>query len=174
MFKAIILDFKEYYSILKAWLFYRRHSLKLKLAISLAKMKQSAINKQYCVILTSSNKLVAVNNKEIEILKRTNCYSPRQMRFFAEKYKEREVELIEKLWSTDQSIGEKNSLALDIKTNMRNELNRMRTLKLIDKRVDVKKESFYYTPEGDNNKMSSQEQYEAKQRYIAYASKYMK
>ena len=81
MFREILSDFKEYWVWLQNWLFYRRHALKMNLAIRLADMKQRAFNKQYHVMLlevptkvsgriTYSDKLVSVNRDEINKFKR--------------------------------------------------------------------------------------------------------
>lgn len=81
MFKDIIADFKEYRVWLGNWLFYRRHAIKMGLAIRLADMKQKAFNKQYHVMLMEVpvkksrgtcyvDKLVSVNKEEINRLKR--------------------------------------------------------------------------------------------------------
>lgn len=73
MFKDIISDFKEFRIWFLNWLFYRRHAIKMSLAIRLADMKQKAFNKQYHVMLMelpSGDKLVSVNRDEINNLKR--------------------------------------------------------------------------------------------------------
>jgi len=66
-------DFKELSVWLHNWFFYRRHAIKLRLAIALANMKQKAFNKRYFVVLaetTKGDKLVSINNKEFDALKR--------------------------------------------------------------------------------------------------------
>ncbi|MDR1089934.1 MAG: hypothetical protein LBL79_02570 [Prevotella sp.] len=73
MFKDIVSDFKEYRIWLLNWLFYRRHAIKMNLAIRLADMKQKAFNKQFHVLLMglpSGDKLVSVTRDEITKLKR--------------------------------------------------------------------------------------------------------
>lgn len=120
MFKVILSDIKDTINWWRKYTHTKRHAFKLKLAIRLADMKQSAFNKQYFVVLTPGNKLIAINNNDVKMLKRNN---------------------------------------------------------LLDKRMDgmkLRKMSFYYTAFGQNNKMSKQEQLEAKHRYITYARKYLK
>jgi hypothetical protein len=75
MLKLIIEDFKEYKALIKEWFFYRRHALKLKLAIRLADIKQAAFNKQFFVILSPTDKLVAINNTDVRMLKKMKLMS---------------------------------------------------------------------------------------------------
>ncbi len=120
MFKILLADIIETINWWRKYTHTKRHAFKLKLAIKLADMKQTAFNKQYFVILTSGNKLIAINNNDVKMLKRNN---------------------------------------------------------LLDKKMDgmkLRRLSFYYTAYGQNNKMSKQEQIEAKHRYITYARKYLK
>ena len=73
MLKDIISDIKEYRIWLLNWLFYKRQSVKMSLAISLADIKQKAWNKQYHVMLLelpSGDKLVSVNRDDIDRFKR--------------------------------------------------------------------------------------------------------
>lgn len=72
MFKDIVSDFKEFRIWFLNWLFYRRHALKMKLAIRLADMKQKAFNKRYFIMLLelpSGDRLVSINNDEFKKLK---------------------------------------------------------------------------------------------------------
>ena len=73
MLRGIISDIREFWVWLCNWLFYRRQSFKMGLAIRLADIKQMAFNKQYHVMilaLPSGEKLVSVNNRDIERMKR--------------------------------------------------------------------------------------------------------
>jgi hypothetical protein len=73
MFKEIICDFKEYNVWIQNWMFYRRHAMKMSLAIRLADIKQKAYNKQYHVMILSLPKgdsLVSVNRDDIQAFKR--------------------------------------------------------------------------------------------------------
>jgi hypothetical protein len=72
MFKEIIKDFKEFKSWVNEYLFVKRFSTKLYLAIKLADIKQKAFNKQYFVVLAPDGRLVAINNKDIKKLKQRN------------------------------------------------------------------------------------------------------
>jgi hypothetical protein len=73
MFKEIISDFKEYKAWIQNWMFYRRHAIKMSLAIRLADIKQKAYNKQYHVMileLPKGDSLVSVNRDDIQMFKR--------------------------------------------------------------------------------------------------------
>lgn len=73
MFKDIVADFKELRVWLSNWLFYRRHAIKMGLAIRLADMKQKAFNKRFHVMLLelpSGEKLVSVSRDDINKFKR--------------------------------------------------------------------------------------------------------
>lgn len=86
-------DAKDAVIALQNWLFYRRMSFKMSLAIRLADMKQRAWNKQYHVMLLelpSGEKLVSINNLDIERLKRkkwlpkhTSMYDMRESIFYS-------------------------------------------------------------------------------------------
>jgi hypothetical protein len=83
MFKEIINDFKEFRLWLLNYLFYRRHSIKLKLAVALADIKQKAFNKRYFVVLIETpdrDRLVSINNNEFKIFKRRG-WLPRGMSY---------------------------------------------------------------------------------------------
>jgi calcineurin-like phosphoesterase family protein len=88
MFKEIAEDYKEFKAWLTDWIFYRRHAVKMSLAIRLADLKQKAFNKQYHIMLLSlpgREKLVSVNRKDIERLKRKK-WLPRNTSFFDLKH----------------------------------------------------------------------------------------
>ena len=69
MIKEIAQDFVEYYSVFKEWVYYKRHALKLKVAMKFADIKQAAFNKQFFVVMAGNGKLVAVNNDDVKRLK---------------------------------------------------------------------------------------------------------
>jgi hypothetical protein len=89
MFREIINDLKEFKLWLLNYLFYRRHAIKLKLAIMLADIKQKAFNKRYFVVLVETpekDRLVSINNREFEIFKRKK-WLPKEMTYLdLEKY----------------------------------------------------------------------------------------
>ncbi len=71
--KILRSDIKEAVVALRNWLFFRRQSFKMGLAIRLADMKQRAWNKQYHVMLVElpdGERLVSVNNQDINRFKR--------------------------------------------------------------------------------------------------------
>jgi hypothetical protein len=73
IFKIIRSDAKEALVAIRNWVFYRRQSFKMGLAIRLADMKQRAWNKQYHVMmleLPTGEKLVSVNNQDINRFRR--------------------------------------------------------------------------------------------------------
>ena len=81
--KIIRYDFIELKTWLSDWLFYRRRAIKMKLAISLADMKQRAFNKRYFVVLLETgrgDKLVSINNAEFKKLKRKK-WLPKKMSY---------------------------------------------------------------------------------------------
>jgi len=76
-------DFNELLVGLHNLFFYWRHSIKLRLAIVLADMKQKAYNKRYFVVLLDipgKEKLVSINNNEFDNLKRKK-WLPKNMSF---------------------------------------------------------------------------------------------
>ena len=82
--KAIHSDFKDAVVAFQNWLFFRRQSFKMGLAIRLADMKQRAWNKQYHVMLLElpgGEKLVSVNNQDINRYKRKG-WLPKKMGMF--------------------------------------------------------------------------------------------
>jgi hypothetical protein len=73
MFKEIISDFKEYKVWFENWIYYRRHAIKMSLAIRLADIKQQAFNRQYHVMLLElprGSTLVSVSRDDIQVFKR--------------------------------------------------------------------------------------------------------
>ena len=79
MFRDFIQDMKELYIWCDNWLYYRRHALKLRLAVNLADMKQRAYNKRYFVVTAvtgydkngrEKEKLVSINKDDFKMLKR--------------------------------------------------------------------------------------------------------
>lgn len=83
MFKDIVSDFKEFRIWFFNWLFYRRHTIKMNLAIRLADMKQKAFNKRYFIMLLelpSGDRLVSINNDEFKKLK-TKKWLPKNMNY---------------------------------------------------------------------------------------------
>jgi len=84
MFKEIIQDFKEYGIFLKKWIFYKRHSIKMSLAIRLADIKQKAFNRQYHVMLIalpSGDRLTSINREDVKILVRKK-WLPKDTTYF--------------------------------------------------------------------------------------------
>jgi hypothetical protein len=83
MFKGITNDFREFRLWALNYLFYRRHAIKLKLAVALADIKQKAFNKRYFVVLLEMpdrDRLVSINNKEFEVFKRRK-WLPKKMTY---------------------------------------------------------------------------------------------
>jgi hypothetical protein len=74
----------EFLLWLRDFLFYYRHSVKLKLAVMLADMKQKAFNKRYFVVLVETpqgeDRLVSINNNEFKAFKRRG-WLPKEMSF---------------------------------------------------------------------------------------------
>jgi len=88
MIKEIIQDFKEWNEWFKSYIFYRRQSVKMSLAIKLADVKQKAYNKQFHIMLLSlpvGEKLVSINRDDIECLKRKK-WLPKETNFFNLKH----------------------------------------------------------------------------------------
>ena len=77
MLKLIAADFKEYYSLFKEWIYFKRHALKLKVAMKFADIKQAAFNKQFFVVMAGNGKLIAVNNDDVKRLKRLKMMDKR-------------------------------------------------------------------------------------------------
>lgn len=67
-------DFREFLATLRNWIYFRRMSIRMGLAIRLADMKQRAYNKQYHVLImelpSGAERLFSLNNREIESFKR--------------------------------------------------------------------------------------------------------
>lgn len=55
---------------IKQWLFLKRKSIQLSLAIKLCDMKQQAFNRRYFVILDHNDKLISLSKEDINRLKR--------------------------------------------------------------------------------------------------------
>jgi len=84
MVKEIVQDFREYGVWFGNWLFFKRQSVKMNLAIRLADVKQKAFNKQYHIMLLclpTGEKLVSVNRDDIMRLKRKK-WLPKDMSTF--------------------------------------------------------------------------------------------
>ena len=174
MFKEIINDFKEYRLQFIEWLNLRRLSIKLSLARKLADMKQAAFNKQYFVILDSADRLIALNNNDIERLKRTNCYSPKALARIKENFRKAQEEQIKliRIKYVGSSSNEKHNEIFDIKKSYTDKYKYLKSLKLLDKRIDgirLRQIAFYYTKESQNNKMTPEQIYNGKIKYIKYA-----
>lgn len=85
--KEIIQDLKEAWKWLGDWLYLRRHAIRLRLAMSLADMKQRAYNKRYFVVVAVTGRdkygrererLVSINKDDFKVLKRRK-WLPRDM-----------------------------------------------------------------------------------------------
>lgn len=183
MIKELIEDVKSLKPWLTQWLFYRRHALRLKLAIRLANMKQKAWNKQYFVILSAENKLISLNSDEIDSLRKTKVYPAKQMKKVAAKILQKQDEAVQKLTYELRHAGkseerrELNAAIIDIKEANKKLILRLSRLTVLPKHIDgltVRRTSFYYTAYGENNKMTQQQMLEARSRYITYAKKYLK
>ena len=88
MFKEIVGDFKEGCVWFSNWLFYKRMSVKMGLAIRLADVKQRAYNKQYHIMLLAlptGEKLVSLNKNDMARFKRKK-WLPKNMSFFDLKH----------------------------------------------------------------------------------------
>lgn len=181
MIKQIISDIKAFIEWVKTYLFYRKHAIKLKLAIKLANIKQSAYNKQYFVILSSQNKLISINEKEINYLRSKKVYSHKQMKNITKRVLSKQDEEVRKLkydlynCRTGDERRETNSAIIDIQHQNRDLIQRLSKLTILPKHVDgmtIRKTAFYYTPYSANNTMSREQRHEAKARYLSYAKKY--
>lgn len=183
MIKEIIEDLKSLKNWFKQYWFYRRHALRLKLAIRLANMKQKAFNKQYFVVLSSQDKLISLNEDEIDRLRKKRVYSPKQMKEISKKIlseQEKVVRVLERgLFNceTDEERRRFNSDIIDIRYRDKNLIQRLSRLTVLPKHIDglhIRRTAFYYTSYGANNKMTPQQLLEARNRYFTYAKKYMK
>lgn len=137
-------DFYEYRIGLANWFFYKRHSMKMSLAIRLADMKQQAFNKQYHVMLL-----------ELPVKEKVKVKAE------GKKHTIERVRLTNKLVSVNRD---------DIKRFKRKKWlpKRVDMLSLKDNSF------FYSTPLSRNNKSTRQEREAARKKYIKYAKKYMK
>ncbi|MDR1455216.1 MAG: hypothetical protein LBJ01_06160 [Tannerella sp.] len=71
--RVIAGDFRELCGWMRDWMFYRRQSVRMSLAIRLADMKQRAFNRQYHVMimaLPQGERLVSVSRQEMQAFKR--------------------------------------------------------------------------------------------------------
>jgi hypothetical protein len=182
MIKAIISDLKKLKQWAKQYLFYRKHALRLKLAIKLADMKQKAFNKQYFVVLSSNNKLISLNEAEVNTLKKTKTYGPKSMKRIASNIKKKESEVIAKLeyelahCSDPEERRELNAAIIDIKQSNKNLILRLSRLTVLPKTMDglrIRRTAFYYTKYSANNSMTPQQRLEARERYMLYAKKFL-
>ncbi|MDR1372566.1 MAG: hypothetical protein LBJ17_05500 [Dysgonamonadaceae bacterium] len=85
MLKQIIADFIEYRAYVKAWLFFKRKAMQMRMAISLADVKQRAMNRQFHIISVmlpdGQDRLVSVSKRDIAALKRKH-WLPKNMTVF--------------------------------------------------------------------------------------------
>lgn len=179
MFKLIKQDFLAAIQWLREYLFHKRHSIRLALAVRMANMKQKGWNKQYFVILSPDDRLIAVNNDDVERLKRRSRYSKSQLRKIENILRERAKEAEEQM-KTDkvEPVTIRQNL-YDMKLIRERSILRMKRMKLLPKNLDgikLRKTCFYFTPLSNNNDpgMSKEDRREAKVRYITYAKKYLK
>ncbi|MCL2650308.1 MAG: hypothetical protein FWD60_04675 [Candidatus Azobacteroides sp.] len=88
MFKEIIQDHREFRVWFGNWLFYKRQSVKMSLAIRLADIKQKAFNKQFHIMLLNlpaGEKLVSITRDDVERFKRKK-WLPKDASFFSLKH----------------------------------------------------------------------------------------
>lgn len=178
MFKTIKSDFQELIRWIKNYLFHKRHSIRLKLAIRLADMKQKAWNKQYFVILSQTDKLISINNNEVEKLKRMPRYTKGQLKNIEQAFRKREEESEAEMKNKGFSSDEIRHNLYDMKLIRERTMIRLKRMKLLPKELDglkLRRTSFYYTPLSRNNDpgMSPEDRKEAKIRYLNYARKYL-
>lgn len=160
----------EFIKYIKELLFYKKLSFRVSLAIKIADYKQKAFNKQYFVILSDSDKLIAINNTEVERMKRTPRYSRKMIKAIAEKLYNDANKYLDSL-SPEVRKRREN----DTYTTVRNTIKLFKKYKLLPKNLDgqkLRKTCFYYTPYSANNKMTAEEKEEARIRYITYMKKY--
>jgi len=179
MFKVIKQDIQDFIRWWREFIFTRRHSIRLALAIRLAEMKQKAWNKQYFIILSSSDKLISINNDEVERLKRLPRYTKKQLKLVDEKMREREEEQRRKMITDGVDDTDRRMFMYDMKLIREKTLLRFKRMRLLPKELDgmrLRKTAFYYTPLKWNNDpgMTPEQRKEAKVRYLNYARKYMK
>lgn len=179
MFKTIRNDFREFTNTVKEIYFAWKHSIKLKLAIKLADMKQRAMNKQYFVILSQSDKLISINNKEIERLKRIPRYNKKQLNHITGVLLAEEENLRQKMKADGVDMLMITRKMHEVKQIREKTLINLKRMRLLPKSLDsmkLRETAFYITPLKLNNDpgMTFEERYEAKVRYFAYARKYLK
>lgn len=179
MIKTIKTDIQQAIKWIKEYLFYKRHAIRLALAIRLADMKQKGWNKQYFVILSQTDRLISVNNDEIERLKRKPRYTREQLNKIEGvlRGKERDAEV--EMKNDGKSNKEIRAALYDMKLIRERTMIRLKHMKLLPKELDglkLRRTSFYYTPLSRNNDagMTKEERKEARIRYMTYARKYMK
>lgn len=181
MIKEFLYDIKSFIKWLKTYLFYRKHAIRLNLAIRLANIKQAAFNKQYFVILSSHDKLISINEKEINYLRNKKVYSAKQLKGITRKILLEQEDEIRKLkydlihCQTDEERRKINSSIIDIQHHNRSNISRLSKLTLLPKHIDgmtIRKTAFYYTTYGANNAMTPKQRQESKARYLVYAKKY--
>lgn len=61
---------------LKQWLFLKRKSIQLSLAIQLCDLKQQAFNRRYFVILDHNDKLISLSREDVNRMKRLRLINP--------------------------------------------------------------------------------------------------
>lgn len=178
MLKIIISDFKELIQWIRNYLFHRRHAIRLRLAIKLADMKQKAWNKQYFVILSPSDKLISINNLEVERLKRLPRYNRAQLRSIEKSLLLKEEEAKKEMIKDEMNQEYIEESLCDMRIIREKTIARLRKMKLLPKNLDgikLRQMAFYYTPLSKNNDpgMSQEDRQEAKKRYMTYAKKYL-
>lgn len=60
---------------IKSWLFLKKHSFRLWMAIKLCDLKQSAFNRRYFVILDHNDRLISLSRDDINRMKRRKMIS---------------------------------------------------------------------------------------------------
>lgn len=179
MFKTIKKDLAAAIKWIREYLFHKRHSIRLSLAIKLADMKQKGWNKQYFVIFSQTDKLISLNNDEIERMKRLPRYTREQRKkiesILNDNIEKREAELR----AAGKTHEEIRNEIYDLKIIRERTIKRIRQMRLLPKNLDgikLRKTAFYYTPLSKNNDpgMTAEERKEARLRYMTYAKKYMK
>jgi hypothetical protein len=84
MFDQIRQDFSEFGAWMNGWLYLRRQSVRMRMAISLADLKQRAFNKQYHIAimdLRKGERLVSICRSDFERFKRYK-WLPKNLKFF--------------------------------------------------------------------------------------------
>jgi hypothetical protein len=141
-------------------------------------MKQKAWNKQYFVILSQTDKLISINNNEVEKLKRLPRYTKGQLKNIEAALRKREEEAEFEMRKDGVSLEERRIANYDMKLIRERTMIRLKRMKLLPKDLDglkLRRTAFYYTPLSRNNDpgMSPEDRKEAKIRYLNYARKYL-